>query len=388
MKVAVIGSRGVSVEDLEEYLPPATSEIVSGGAMGVDDSAAAYAIKARLPLTVFHPDYDSFGKKAPLMRNLEIIRYADLVLAFWDGRSRGTRFVIENCRRMHTPINVFLLEDASSPSRPPFPKEGGEPETDPEGFFSGASGIPSEEGVPAPDSHEEEGDDLPFFAPGDAPGNRKSTENTDGEDSVDDEDACFEDEDGEDGEGGKISLFPWEDEENGPIEDDPSEDSPFFGNDTVLFDEFPLSELLSSPGFPDGDGGAEAASPAADSAETDFPMTDSQKADSPETDLSEMDLLVTDSRETDSLEINSPATDSAEADLSVTDSPEADLPETDSLVMDSPEADSSVTDSPEADLPETDSPVMDSSEPSSSETDSPEASSPMAEIPDEALPTD
>ncbi len=43
MKVAVVGSRGLRVEHLEEYLPKETTEIISGGARGVDTSAREYA---------------------------------------------------------------------------------------------------------------------------------------------------------------------------------------------------------------------------------------------------------------------------------------------------------------------------------------------------------
>ena len=39
MKVAVIGSRDISIENLEKYLPDNVTEIVSGGAKGVDQSA-------------------------------------------------------------------------------------------------------------------------------------------------------------------------------------------------------------------------------------------------------------------------------------------------------------------------------------------------------------
>ena len=44
MKVAVIGSRGLNVSDLGRYLPENTTEIVSGGAKGVDTSAREYAL--------------------------------------------------------------------------------------------------------------------------------------------------------------------------------------------------------------------------------------------------------------------------------------------------------------------------------------------------------
>ena len=49
MKVAVIGSRGLSVSDLGRYLPENTTEIVSGGAKGVDTSAREYALAHGVP---------------------------------------------------------------------------------------------------------------------------------------------------------------------------------------------------------------------------------------------------------------------------------------------------------------------------------------------------
>lgn len=100
MKVAVIGSRGLWVKDLGEFLPPETNEIVSGGAMGIDTCAREYAKAHGLILTEFLPEYEKYGRRAPLYRNITIIEHADLVLAFWDGVSTGTGHVITNCRRM------------------------------------------------------------------------------------------------------------------------------------------------------------------------------------------------------------------------------------------------------------------------------------------------
>ena len=108
MKVAVIGSRSLFVRDLSKYLPEGTTELVSGGARGVDTSAREYARANGLPIKEFLPDYATLGKGAPLQRNLLIIEYADVVLAFWDGKSRGTKFVIDNCKKMGKPVKVFL----------------------------------------------------------------------------------------------------------------------------------------------------------------------------------------------------------------------------------------------------------------------------------------
>ena len=108
MKVAVIGSRGLTViNDLGKYLPEGTTEIVSGGARGIDTCARDYANAHDLKLTEFLPEYEKYGRTAPLKRNDTIIEYADTVLAFWDGESRGTAYVIRKCREMGKPCRVL-----------------------------------------------------------------------------------------------------------------------------------------------------------------------------------------------------------------------------------------------------------------------------------------
>lgn len=110
MKVAVIGSRNLFVAELVSYLPKETTEIVSGGARGVDSCAAIYAQKHNIPLKEFLPDYEKFGRRAPLVRNLQIIDYADIVIAFWDGKSRGTKHVIDNCVSRKKNVTVYMLD--------------------------------------------------------------------------------------------------------------------------------------------------------------------------------------------------------------------------------------------------------------------------------------
>ena len=113
MKVAVIGSRGLHVDHLEDYLPEGVTEIVSGGAKGIDTCAREYALRHGLKLTEFLPEYGKYGRGAPLRRNTTIIEYADLVLAFWDGKSRGTKFVIDNCKKRNIPVVVLMLATGS-----------------------------------------------------------------------------------------------------------------------------------------------------------------------------------------------------------------------------------------------------------------------------------
>lgn len=110
MKVAIIGSRGLSVTYLGRYLPENTTEIVSGGAKGVDTSAREYALSHGIKLTEFLPEYTRFGRSAPLKRNITIIEYSDIVIAFWDGKSRGTKFVIDNCRKLGVEVRVYIID--------------------------------------------------------------------------------------------------------------------------------------------------------------------------------------------------------------------------------------------------------------------------------------
>lgn len=112
MKVAVIGSRhapdSVSRRILEE-LPANVSEIVSGGAEGVDRMAEQVAEILGIPVRVFPPDYPRYGRQAPLIRNEQIVDYADEVLAFWNGESRGTGHTIALCLKKNRPVRVITI---------------------------------------------------------------------------------------------------------------------------------------------------------------------------------------------------------------------------------------------------------------------------------------
>ncbi|MBQ7106766.1 MAG: hypothetical protein IJN93_04540 [Clostridia bacterium] len=110
MKIAIIGSRNLKVNNLGEYLPIGVTEIVSGGAKGIDTCAKIYALKNNIKLTEFLPEYEKYGKRAPLIRNLEIIDYADEVIAFWDGESHGTKYVIDNCRNRIKKIKIYVAK--------------------------------------------------------------------------------------------------------------------------------------------------------------------------------------------------------------------------------------------------------------------------------------
>ena len=109
MKIAIIGSRTIDLQNLSDYLPDNISEIVSGGAKGIDTLAAQYAREKGIALTEFLPDYARYGRGAPIVRNKQIVEYADEVLAFWDGKSKGTLSVIRYCEKIGKKCRVIEI---------------------------------------------------------------------------------------------------------------------------------------------------------------------------------------------------------------------------------------------------------------------------------------
>jgi len=106
MKVMVSGSRGI-VTEIDKYMPENTTMIISGGAAGIDRCAEIYADKMCIPKIIVRPDYEHYGRLAPLRRNKEMVDMADMVIAIWDGRSRGTKNTIDYAISINKPLKIY-----------------------------------------------------------------------------------------------------------------------------------------------------------------------------------------------------------------------------------------------------------------------------------------
>lgn len=117
MKIGVIGSRDFKNRILfEEIMSQYVGEqviIVSGGANGVDTWAEEFANKNELLIEVIRPINPS-DKLSYLFRNVEIITSCDKIIAFWDGYSKGTGFVIEYCKSRGKPIDIYNDSNATN----------------------------------------------------------------------------------------------------------------------------------------------------------------------------------------------------------------------------------------------------------------------------------
>lgn len=113
MKVIIAGSRTITDYDLicrmcDRILSEQTDiEIVSGTARGVDKLGERYAKERDYILHKFPADWDKYGKGAGYLRNEEMAKYADALIAFWDGSSKGTKNMIDLANRYGLKIRVI-----------------------------------------------------------------------------------------------------------------------------------------------------------------------------------------------------------------------------------------------------------------------------------------
>lgn len=73
-------------------------EIISGGAIGADSLGEQYAKECGIPLKRFPALWNKYGKSAGFIRNEEMAKYGNFLIAFWDGRSVGTKHMIKKMR--------------------------------------------------------------------------------------------------------------------------------------------------------------------------------------------------------------------------------------------------------------------------------------------------
>ena len=119
MKLVIAGSRNVKdiadavgtingfMENLSEDFK--ISEIVSGGAVGVDTIAENWAKKNGIPFKMFPADWDKLGKSAGHIRNNEMAKYGDMLLAIWDGKSKGTTGMVNRMMKLEKPVCVLTM---------------------------------------------------------------------------------------------------------------------------------------------------------------------------------------------------------------------------------------------------------------------------------------
>jgi hypothetical protein len=114
MKTIIAGSRNIIdyslVLDAYNKAPFAITEIVSGGARGVDKLGEEVARNKGLPIKIFPADWTKYGNRAGPIRNAEMAKYADALIAVWDGQSKGTFNMIQQATNKGLEIFIYRLD--------------------------------------------------------------------------------------------------------------------------------------------------------------------------------------------------------------------------------------------------------------------------------------
>ena len=114
MKILIAGSRSIKEFDLQKYIPEGVDLVIAGGAEGIDTVAENYADKKRISKLILRPKYELYGRAAPLKRNEEMIDISDFVLVIWDGKSKGSKYTIEQAKKKSKELLVIDISNIGS----------------------------------------------------------------------------------------------------------------------------------------------------------------------------------------------------------------------------------------------------------------------------------
>lgn len=84
-------------------------EVVSGGADGADFLGEKYAVENGIPIKHFPADWNTHGRAAGPIRNKQMADYADCLIAVWDGKSKGTKNMIDNMNKLKKPVYMIWI---------------------------------------------------------------------------------------------------------------------------------------------------------------------------------------------------------------------------------------------------------------------------------------
>jgi YspA, cpYpsA-related SLOG family len=113
VKTIVAGGRRYQLTDANYALLDNSdiTEVVCGGAKGADECGKQWALTNQIPVKLFPADWNKFGKAAGLIRNTEMAKYAEKLIAFWNGVSSGTEHMIYTAEKLGLNVVVVMYSE-------------------------------------------------------------------------------------------------------------------------------------------------------------------------------------------------------------------------------------------------------------------------------------
>lgn len=114
MKTIIAGSRHATLDFSmwainENPGSKKITEVVCGGAKGADTWGKEWALAVGIPVKMFEADWGKYGKAAGHVRNQEMANYADALIALWDGKSPGTKNMIELAKKKGLQVDIYFF---------------------------------------------------------------------------------------------------------------------------------------------------------------------------------------------------------------------------------------------------------------------------------------
>lgn len=132
LRIIVAGSRGFEdyqllsnilmnylseMDDKDVVDNPNQVKFISGTARGADTLGEQFAYTYEYDVKRFVPDWDTYGKSAGYRRNAEMAKYASeaygVLFAFWDGKSKGTKHMIDLAKKYGLEVHVVNYKEMS-----------------------------------------------------------------------------------------------------------------------------------------------------------------------------------------------------------------------------------------------------------------------------------
>lgn len=112
MKTIIAGSRSITDYELVKTAIQKSgfkiTQVVSGGAAGVDKLGERWAQENNIPVKRFLPDWKTHGKAAGPIRNSEMIKEAECAVILWDGASRGTKDTFTKMQKADKQVFIYV----------------------------------------------------------------------------------------------------------------------------------------------------------------------------------------------------------------------------------------------------------------------------------------
>lgn len=114
MKTVIAGSREIPLVVFDiimgQYDADCISEVVSGGAIGVDTFGELWAAEHEVPIKRMPADWPRWGRAAGFYRNVDMAEYCDQAIIIWDGESKGTLHMIDIMRKLGKPFYLDTVD--------------------------------------------------------------------------------------------------------------------------------------------------------------------------------------------------------------------------------------------------------------------------------------